>query len=90
VFSGGRDQTFLGDRRRQQWSYAWSSVRTRSCAGNADFDELIVKQERMFDLETIEVPNRSSQSGEQIQTRSITHSHITLAKVRNAGAIRSQ
>jgi hypothetical protein len=27
-----------------------------------------------------EVPNRSSESGKQIQARSNTHSHITLAK----------
>jgi hypothetical protein len=60
--------------RWQQLSHAWSSVRTRFCAGNADFDELTVKQKRMFDLETIEVPNRRSQSGKQIQARSITNS----------------
>jgi hypothetical protein len=33
----------------------------------------------MFDLKTIEVPNRSGQSREQIQAGSIARSHITLA-----------
>lgn len=52
MLDGTGDQTFPGGNRRRQSSRPWSSVGSRLCAGNADFDELTVYAKRSINLET--------------------------------------